>query len=430
MITKIKIQLQQPENKKLVSNFFSLSVLQLAGLVLPLLVFPYLILILGIEKFGLIVYAQAVMSYFVVFTDYGFNLSATRDISININDKQKITDIFNVVFFTKIILLLLSFVILIMLLFIFAPLQKEIMLYLSSFFIVIGQTLFPIWFFQGIEKMKFITYLNVIAKIIFTGLIFLLIKQPSDYIYANLFQGLGTIISSIISLFFLCKNYDIKLKIPSIKQVKNEIKSGFHILLSSFSINIYLNTNIIILGLFANSIVLGYYSIAEKIMLILRQLLSVFSQVIYPHICKLVQKSHSQLVLFYKKIYIPFLIVIILLSILLYFLADMIVLLLTNTNNLDIANLVKLIAFVPIIVCLNIPAYQTLLAYDMKKSYSFVLSFGSLVSIILNFFLSYRIGAMGTCISIIITEALITIGLYLILELKNKNYSLFNLKNI
>jgi len=430
MIKQIKKYLFLPENNKLVSNFFSLSVLQVAGLILPLLVFPYLILVLGVEKFGLIIYAQAIMSYFVVFTDYGFNLSATRDISININNKKKIADIFNTVFFTKIILLLFSFIILIFILFIFKSLQSELLLYFSSFFIVIGQSLFPIWFFQGVEKMKFITYLNIIAKIIFTGLIFLLIKEPSDYIYANLFLGLGTIISSIISVYVLYKNYNIKIILPSFKQIESEIKNGFHILLSSFSINIYLNTNIIILSFFVNPLIIAYYSIAEKIMLILRQLLSVFSQVIYPHICKLVQKSHSQLILFYKKIYIPFLIVIILLSILLYLLADMIVLLLTNTNNLDIVNLVKLIAFVPIIVCLNIPAYQTLLAYDMRKSYSFILSLGSLVSVILNFLLSYYFQAIGTCISIIITEALITLGLYLVLEFKNKNYSLFTLKNI
>jgi len=426
MINKIKKQIQQPENKKLLSNFISLSVLQMSGYVLSLLVLPYIIIVLGIEKFGLVIYTQALLSYFIVFTDYGFNLSATRDISINIDNPEKISEIFNSVLFTKIILGLCSFVILTGIVFCFPKLRNESLLFFSSFAMVVGQILFPVWFFRGVEQMKFITYLNVTSKLIFTGLIFLVIKVPSDYIYVNLFQGFGDIVSSFISIIFLKKRFNIKFAFPTIHQIKLELVNGWHILVSSFAVNLYMNSNIIILGFFANSIVLGYYSIAEKVMLIIRQLLGVYSQVTYPHICKLAQVGHVRLTNFYKKVFVPFLLVIIFCSLTLFLFSDKLVLFLAKGNNPNVAHLIRLIAFVPVIVCLNIPAFQTLLAYNMKKNYSFVLTTGSLISIAINPLLTYNFQATGTCISIIITELLITIGLYLILELKNKEYKLFN----
>ena len=425
MFNKIKFELNSPDNKKLLSNFVSLSVLQVVGFILPLLVIPYLIKVLGIEKFGLVFFAQAFLSYFIVFTDYGFNLSATRDISIQRNNNKKVSLIFNSVISTKFLLGIISFIVLSLLILLIPMLRKEYMLFYLSFFLVIGQLFFPVWFFQGIEQMKFITYLSTTAKLLFTCLIFVFVRKSSDYILINVFQGMGNVLASIISILFIKKKFDIKLKFPGFQRIKFELKNGWHILVSSFAVNVYINSNIIILGFFTNSIVLGYYSLAEKTMLAIRQLLGVFSQVTYPHVCKLGKEGHNHLKRFYKIIYFPFLASIIICSILLYLFSDNLVTFLAHGHVPYISILVRLLCFAPIIVCLNIPAYQTLLAYNLKRSYSFVLTSGALFSMTLNAFLAYNYAAIGTSISILITETVITAGLYLVLEFKNKKYSLF-----
>ena len=76
--------------KVLLNNFFSLSVLKVLTYVLPLVTFPYLISVLGIEKFGLIMFAQATMYYFEIVVDFGFNLSATREVALNANKPNKL----------------------------------------------------------------------------------------------------------------------------------------------------------------------------------------------------------------------------------------------------------------------------------------------------------------------------------------------------
>jgi PST family polysaccharide transporter len=183
------------DNKRLLTNFVSLFSLQATNFILPLIIFPYLIRVLGIEKFGLVSLAQASITYLMVFTDYGFNLSATRDTAIHKNDKKKLKSIMDAVFTTKFILSFIGFMVLIVVTGLIPAFRDEWWLFVLSFTMVIGYVLQPVWFFQGMEQMTYIAYLNLFTKLLFTGMVFIFIRSPSDYIYANLFLGIGNIVS-------------------------------------------------------------------------------------------------------------------------------------------------------------------------------------------------------------------------------------------
>ena len=137
MIEKLKAI--SDDKKRLVSNFFSLSVLQGANYLLPLITLPYLVRVLGVEKFGLIAFAQAFIQYFVILTDYGFNLSATREISIHRENKQKVSEIFTSVLIIKFVLMVLSFIILCAVVLSFSKFKSDWQIYFLTFGMVIGQ---------------------------------------------------------------------------------------------------------------------------------------------------------------------------------------------------------------------------------------------------------------------------------------------------
>jgi len=141
------------ETKRVSKNFGSLLVLQGANFILPLITLPYLVRVLGTELFGLVMFAQAFVLFFNVFVDFGFNLSVTREISINRDDKNSLSQIFYSVFFIKILLIIISIIVISLIVYFVPRFNSDPEIYLLSFGIVIGQALFPVWFFQGIEKM-------------------------------------------------------------------------------------------------------------------------------------------------------------------------------------------------------------------------------------------------------------------------------------
>lgn len=424
--TKIRNAFRENEGKTILHNFLSLSVIQGTNFILPLIVLPYLIKVIGLDKFGLVAFAQAFMSYFIICTDYGFNLTTTREIAVNKNDKVKLSSIVNTTFLTKFILCLFSFILLLLIVSLSPYFSQYSMLYYLSFLLVIGQALIPTWFFQGTEQMKYLTYINLVAKIIFTILIFILITEPADFIYVPAFYSLGNIVSGLFAICIMYKKFKIRFTYPINFNFIEELKKGWYVFLSNFAINTYINSNLFILGLFASNVVLGYYSIADKILYACRQILNVFFNATYPQACQKILVSHIELKLFFKKYFSPFLIFMFIISLSLFIMAEPITVFFSGSAVPEIIFAIRLLGFVPVIVCLNIPAFQTLLAYNFQKSYMLVLTSCSVLNIFLNLFLAPKFSITGTAISIILTEIFITAGLYIVLAARHKKQTIIN----
>ena len=134
-----------------VFDFFLKSIT--TSYILPLITFPYLIRVLGIEKFGLIMFAQATMYYFEILIDFGFNLSATREVALNSKKPNKLNEIISAVFSIKFILLLFASLILVVIINLFDKFLDESLLYYYSFLKVMALAFFPIWFYNIIRRL-------------------------------------------------------------------------------------------------------------------------------------------------------------------------------------------------------------------------------------------------------------------------------------
>jgi len=422
-----KIFFSDSESRTIFNSSFSLLAIQGTNLLLPLILIPYLVKVLGLEKFGLVSFAQSFISFWIIFADYGFQISATREVALFKNNREKLSEIVNNTLKTKLALCVVAFLVYCVIIYSIPAFSKYLYFYLLTFIMVVGQSFVPTWFFQGMEKMHFLTYINFISKLLFTGLIFLLIKKSTDFSYVTLLYGLGNLVAGIIGILFMYKKFLLSFQPLKRFSLFRELKKGWYVFVSNFAVNTYLNANTLFLGFFGNEVIVGFYSVAEKVVYALKLLVGVFFQATFPRVCQLKEKGQEYLFAFFKRYFIPFLALITLLSITVFLTADYIAHFFVKENVSNISFGIRFLSIVPIVVCINTPAYQTLLAYDFQKSYMLILIGGSLLNFILNIFLTKSFLMTGTIISVITTELFITVGLYTVLHIRHRGFSLLKL---
>ena len=166
------------KNKEL-RDIISLMFLQGVNYIMPVLVLPYLITVIGAEGFGIYSFALSVCQYLILIVDFGFNLSATKQIAIHKGNKEEVSKIFSDTVYAKIFLMLVSFVIAFAL-----SLIPNFAIYREAIFVmfgmVIGHTLLYVFLFQGLDEIRWVSFFTAIAKFMVLPLTFIFVKGPED----------------------------------------------------------------------------------------------------------------------------------------------------------------------------------------------------------------------------------------------------------
>ncbi len=388
----------------LFGNFMSLSVLQAANYLLPLIVLPYLVRVIGIEKFGLIVFAQAVIQYFNVVTDFGFQLSATRDIAVHRNDSQKISTIFSAVFIIKSILAALCFGVLIILVVMFDKFGSEAEVYLLTFGVVIGNLLFPVWLFQGIERMKYITALTVLGRVIYIILLFIFVHQESDYVTVPLVNSIGMIAAGLVSTFVALYKFKVRLYAPALSDLVEQFKNSSQYFLSRVSVSIYSSFNTVILGFFTTNEAVGLYAAAEKLFIAMRTAFNPLVQALYPYMA-----ARSNVSLF-KKVFYLSVGASALLAAIVFLLSDFIIETIFGTGFKLSAELLRLFALVvPFVMASVLLGYPFLAALGREKYANFSIAIGSVVHLLLIALLIPIISPTAVAAAMIVTQLVVLV---------------------
>ncbi len=282
IFSKIKEIFSTKDSRVLLENFISLSTLQLVNIILPLITLPYLIRTLGFGNYGKVVLAASLVAYFLPITDYSFKITATRDVSVFNGSQTKLSIIYSKVMSIKLLFLGLSFLILTAVVLIYPPFYEERLVFFLSMLILIGQALFPEWFFQGIEKMKYITILNFIIKLFFTICVFIFITTEADYWIYPLLQSIGFLAAGLAGQYLLFRKYKLKFYFLKKKVLLSSVKSNFPIFVNQFFPTLYNNTNTFLLGIFTTVDIVGIYDAIKKVVEVCIMLVGIVSRVFFP----------------------------------------------------------------------------------------------------------------------------------------------------
>lgn len=410
LLDKVYSVFENKEKKIVVYNFLSLVMLQGANYILPLLILQYLVRVLGAEKFGLVMFAQSFAVFLTVFVDFGFITSGTREISLARKDKAKIGQIFLAIMSIKLVLTIIAFSLLCVIVNVFTRFSIDAEVYLLSFGVVIGHALFPVWFFQGIEKMKFVTLINVLAKVIFTVLVFIFIKSESDYLKVPIFNSLGFIVSGFIGL---CLSFQyLRIKRPKISLIKQLLNDSSSLFVSNFATSMYTASNVFVLGLFSGNVIAGVYSSMEKLTLAVKNVYVPFYQALYPWLAR--QEGHQKKQII-NKITLPILIVSIVITLMiLLFAKNILEIVYDDVLISSYVNVFRILSFISIFSALNM--LYNMLYFPAIKRYKIrmnILIFGGSFNMIMNLVIVQFYDIYGIAVIVTITELLLVfIGYY------------------
>lgn len=274
------------EAKTVAGNFMWLSLLQVAGYVFPLITMPYLARVIGVEGFGKIAFASAIMVWIQTIADWGFNLTATRDVAQNRENPQKVSEIFSNVLWARCLLMVVSFIVLLILIVAIPQFKENSDVILVSFLMVPGHILFPDWFFQAVERMKYTTILNVIMKLIFTLAVFIFIKDKDDYILQPLFTSLGFVVSGVLALYIIINRWKVKLYKPNWENIKYTIKSTTDVFINHLAPNLYNSLSVVLLGFFGGGVANGIYDGGNRFINFIQSLLNIITRAFYPFLSR------------------------------------------------------------------------------------------------------------------------------------------------
>jgi PST family polysaccharide transporter len=282
-------------------------------------------------------------------------------------------------------------------------------LYYVSFGTVIGQVFFPVWFFQGMERMKYITYLNIGAKTFFTLCIFIFVKQKTDLMLVPLFSSLGFIATGVLSVWLIRKDFDIKFSWQSIKVIKFYLIQGWHMFFSSVAISFYTTSTSIVIGLLSNNLMLGYFTAADKLVQVVKSLYSPVSQAIYPLISKKIHRNKQSGVNLIEKTAWILCGCMFFISLSLFLFADSIVIAIFGNQFSQSVIFLKIMAFLPFLISLS-NVFGVLGLHNLGESAlvsKYIATVGTL-HIFLIYFIESFYGAIGVASLVVFTEVIIT----------------------
>ncbi len=282
MIDLKAIRTIRKENATVAENYVFMTVLQALNMCFYLLVYPFLIRVLGVDSYGLYVYAAAVVALFVTFVSFGYDLPAAKRIAENVGDKNAMSQILSEVTTSKLLLEVFAMIVYFGLFLLLPKMQANPILFVIVFFQTITNIFFPQWYFQGVQRMRVVTYIQVAFKVLSLPFLFLFLHDAQDnWVYA-LIVTITAIAGGVVAWLIIVYKDGIKVRLVSLSAIQVSIRNALPFFLSNTTGVIKEQGVVLLIGQFLGMNDVAIYDLANKIILIPRTLFSKLNDALFP----------------------------------------------------------------------------------------------------------------------------------------------------
>jgi Membrane protein involved in the export of O-antigen and teichoic acid len=355
-------------------------------------VVPFLVRVLGPAGYGRLAFAQAFAQYFVVLTDYGFNLSATRAIVLAGPDTVRRSEIFSAVLSAKLGLCVLGFVLMSAISAAVPSFHDRYPLFLACYLAVVGNVLFPVWLYQGLQRMGVIPIFSVAGRVLLLVPLMLLVRRADQIELAALLWSGGLPLAGIAALIYAMRRCGVRYVLPSPGAVRDVLRDGWHVFTATAGGAVYNGSNTFMLGLVAAPEIVGYFAAADRIIKVLQSLVSPISQAVYPQIAAAMERARAQAFRQIGRVLRAFALGAAGVSLAVALFAGPIVAIVLGARFMPSVEILRLLAPWPLLIALNV-VFGALFVVQLRLDR--LLSFSILAPALLHLLLLYPVARYG-----------------------------------
>lgn len=411
-------------HRQLIKNISWLSGLQVADYLLPLLIVPYIVRVLGAELFGQATYAQNIIAYLTIIINYGFDYAATQDIALHRDDKKRVNRIFWTVIRFKLWMLLVAFGLLFVLSLTFDRVEADKKLYFYAMLINVGHVFFPTWYFQGKEEMPKLTIFNFISKLSIALLIFWWVKEATDYYYYILSLSIAYSLVGVGTFLYVIKTNHLSYTSENQSKV---LGKGLPIFLNNAFNLLYSAGGLTLLGFMVSDTSLGLYAGVKRVVVAMAMLISMPMMMgLFPAVSRKFAENYQKGYLFFKKSLHIAMVFSFLCSLLLYLFSDGLVDVLLGEEFEEVKPIFRLFSVLPfLMITANMLTVQGLYGMQLQRFAPYVGGVVALLNLVLTYLLVLKIGIMGAAIGFVAAEVLeISLILFVLSRYRNKHLTI------
>ena len=293
------------QTKRIATNTVMLMIFNIAKILFPFVTLPYLTRVLTTDVYGSVSYVKTVMTYMQILVDFGFVLSATKDIVKVRDDRKKIGYVIGDTMIARIILGIIGFIIILLLSFILPILRDNLLYTILSYFVVFESIFLMDFLFRGLERMHIITIRFILMKTISTILTFILIKSNEDMMLIPILDIISSFIA-VLLVFLEIKKMKIKIYFSRIKNVFKSIKDSFIYFISNVASTSFNALSTLIIGVYIGTTEVAYWGVCMQIIGSIQACYTPLSDGIYP---EMIKSKNINLIYKILKIFLPIVIV-------------------------------------------------------------------------------------------------------------------------
>ncbi|WP_339750983.1 oligosaccharide flippase family protein [Algoriphagus aquimarinus] len=352
---------------KSIQNFLFLAIIQSSNVLITIISMPLLIQGIGVDQFGLVNLSLSVIVLLNILVGFGYNLSAPREVAVNQQNKLALSHIVSNIFSAKILLAAIASLVIIIGVFGFNLFQEYQIILVFSLMLLFSEATLPLWFFQGMEKMKLVSIANIFSKLLFLMGIVLFIHNPEQSKWVNFSMGFFGMGVNFFLLVYIRTFLGIKFYRPEFLAIWKSLTSNVLLFFSNLGSHIAVNGGLIVLSFFTAAETLGMYSLAERVIMVMRMLPSLIVQAVYPNAAKLFVKDRAAFLKFSTKVLLLSLCTSGFLSIGTFLGSEFIIAVLSRASLPKSVEILEILAFIPLLASLNIWNIIVFLINDQKQ---------------------------------------------------------------